>query len=197
MEQLVELDHELFLFLNNLGDPGWDNFWNFITNKWASIPFYALLVFFLYRALGWKKTLLSLVLVALVITCTDQLANLFKHYFERPRPCRQAGIMEYSRFVAIRCGRFGYFSAHAASSAALVVYLGMILKSYWKHIFPALIFWGLLVSYSRIYLGVHYPGDVLTGWFFGIVIGYAFYRLFLFLGRRFFTPGDAPAGKTS
>ncbi|MGI0108074.1 phosphatase PAP2 family protein [Salinimicrobium sp. WS361] len=197
MEQLVELDHELFLFLNNLGDPAWDNFWNFITNKWASIPFYALLVFFLYRALGWKKTLLSLVLVALVITCTDQLANLFKHYFERPRPCRQAGIMEYSRFVAVRCGRFGYFSAHAASSAALVVYLGMILKNYWKHIFPVLIFWGLLVSYSRIYLGVHYPGDVLTGWFFGIVIGYAFYRLFLFLLRRFFTPGDAPAGRTS
>ncbi|MHA6281364.1 phosphatase PAP2 family protein [Salinimicrobium sp. CAU 1759] len=191
MEQLVELDQEIFLFLNNLGNPSWDNFWNFITNKFASIPFYALLVFFLYKALGWKKTLLSLVLVAAVITSTDQLSNVFKHFFERPRPCRQEGVMEYARFVAVRCGRFGYFSAHAASSAALVIFLGLILKNYWKHIFAVLVVWGLMVSYSRIYIGVHYPGDILTGWIFGIVIGYLFYRLFLFLLKKFFTPSAA------
>ena len=191
MEQLVELDREIFLFLNNLGNPAWDDFWNFITNKFASIPFYALLVFFLYEALGWKKTLLSLVLVAAVITCTDQLSNLFKHFFERQRPCRQEGVMEYARFVAVRCGRYGYFSAHAASSAALVVFLGMILKKYWQHIFAVLISWGLLVSYSRIYIGVHYPGDVLTGWIFGLAIGYLFYLLFLFLLKRYFSPSAA------
>ena len=196
MEQLLELDREVFLFLNNLGNPAWDDFWNFITNKFASIPFYALLVFFLYRALGWKKTLLCLVLIAAVITSTDQLSNLFKHFFERPRPCRQEGVMEYARFVAVRCGRFGYFSAHAASSAALVLFLGMILKNYWKHIFPVLLVWGLLVSYSRIYIGVHYPGDILTGWFFGILIGFLFYRFFLFLQKKYFTP-SSPAGKTA
>ena len=184
MEQLVELDREIFLFLNNLGNPAWDDFWNFITNKFASIPFYALLVFFLYRALGWKQTLLCLVLIAAVITSTDQLSNVFKHFFERPRPCRQEGVMEYARFVAVRCGRYGYFSAHAASSAALVLFLGMILKTYWKHIFWMLISWGLLVSYSRIYIGVHYPGDILTGWFFGILTGFLFYRLFLFLRKK-------------
>ena len=196
MEQLVELDHELFLFLNKFGNPTWDDFWNFITNKFASIPFYALLVFFLYRALGWKRTLLCLVLVAAVITCTDQLSNLFKNYFERPRPCRQEGVMEYARFVAVRCGRYGYFSAHAASSAALVVFMGMILKNYWKHIFAVLIVWGLLVSYSRIYIGVHYPGDVLTGWILGITIGYIFYLLFRFLLKKYFSsygPGDGTA----
>lgn len=191
MEQLVELDREIFLFLNNLGNPAWDDFWNFITNKFASIPFYVLLVFFLYRALGLKKTLVCLVLIAAVITSTDQLSNLFKHFFERPRPCRQEGVMEYARFVAVRCGRYGYFSAHAASSAALVVFLGMILKEYWKHIFPVLIVWGLLVSYSRIYIGVHYPGDVLTGWILGIVIGYLFYRLFLIIMKKYFDPATA------
>ncbi len=196
MEQLVELDRELFLFLNNLGNPAWDDFWNFITNKFASIPFYALLVFFLYRALGWKKTLLCLVLIAAVITSTDQLSNLFKHFFERPRPCRQEGVMEYARFVAVRCGRYGYFSAHAASSAALVLFLGMILRNYWKNIFSVLIVWGLLVSYSRIYIGVHYPGDILTGWIFGILIGFLFYRLFLFLLKKYFNPSSA-AGKTA
>lgn len=196
MEQLVELDRELFLFLNNLGNPAWDDFWNFITNKFASIPFYALLVFFLYKALGWKKTLLCLVLIAAVITSTDQLSNLFKHFFERPRPCRQEGVMEYARFVAVRCGRYGYFSAHAASSAALVLFLGMILRNYWKNIFSVLIVWGLLVSYSRIYIGVHYPGDILTGWIFGILIGFLFYRLFLFLLKKYFNPSSA-AGKTA
>ena len=196
MEQLVELDREIFLFLNNLGNPAWDDFWNFVTNKFASIPFYALLVFFLYKALGWKKTLLCLVLIAAVITSTDQLSNLFKHYFERPRPCRQEGVMEYARFVAVRCGRYGYFSAHAASSAALVVFLGMILKNYWKHIFPVLIIWGLLVSYSRIYIGVHYPGDILTGWILGVLIGFLFYRFFLFLLKKYFN-SSAATGKTA
>lgn len=191
MEQLVELDQEIFLFLNNLGNPAWDDFWNFVTNKFASIPFYALLVFFLYESLGWKKTLLSLVVVAAVITSTDQLSNLFKHFFERPRPCRQEGIMEYARFVAVRCGRYGYFSAHAASSAALVIFLGQILKDYWKHIFAVLVFWGLLVSYSRIYIGVHYPGDILTGWIIGIFIGYIFFRLFRFLLKKYFNSSVA------
>jgi undecaprenyl-diphosphatase len=186
MEQLVELDREIFLFLNNLGNPAWDDFWNFITNKFASIPFYALLVFFLYKALGLKRTLLTLVLVAVLITMTDQLSNLFKHFFERPRPCRQEGVMEHARFVAVRCGRFGYFSAHAASSAALCIFLGMILKNYWKHIFPVLIFWALLVSYSRIYIGVHYPADIITGWVLGIIIGYLLFLFHKFLLKKYF-----------
>lgn len=186
MEQLAELDRELFLFLNNLGNPSWDDFWNFVTNKFASIPFYALLVFFLYKAQGLKRTLLTLVFVAVLITLTDQLANLFKHFFERLRPCRQEGVMEYARFVAVRCGRFGYFSAHAASSAALAVFLGLNLRNYWQHIFPVLIFWALLVSYSRIYIGVHYPGDILTGWIVGLLIGSLLFLLYRYLLKRFF-----------
>lgn len=187
MEQLVELDHELFLFLNNLGNPSWDDFWNFITNKFASIPFYALLVFLLYKALGLKRTLLTLFFVAILITTTDQLSNLFKNYFDRPRPCRQEGVMEYARFVAVRCGRFGFFSAHAASSAALTIFLGFILKEYWRHIFPVLVFWSLLVSYSRIYIGVHYPGDILVGWTLGILIGFLYFLLHRWMLDKFFT----------
>ena len=186
MEQLVEIDHELFLLLNNLGDPAWDDFWNFVTNKFASIPFYALLVFFLYKSLGLKKTFLTLVFVAALIAATDQLANLFKHYFERPRPCRQEGIMEATRFVAVRCGSFGYFSAQAASSAALCVFLGMILRKYWQGILYVLIFWAILVSYSRIYLGVHYPGDILTGWIIGFILGFSLYRLHRYLFKKYF-----------
>ena len=197
MEELVQIDQELFLFLNNLGNSTWDSFWNFVTDKMSSIPFYALLLYLLYRSLGLKNTFLVLLLVAALITCTDQLANLFKHGFERPRPCRQDGIMEHARFVAVRCGRYGYFSAHAASSAALTVFMGLLLRHFWKGIFVVLISWALLVSYSRIYIGVHYPGDILTGWIIGIILGWLFYRLEQFLRKKYLSTPSSLTHRTS
>lgn len=185
MEQLIEYDHELFLFLNNLGNSTWDDFWNFLTNKWSSIPFYALLVYLLYRSLGIKGTLITLIVVAGLITVTDQLANVFKHRFERPRPCRQEGVMEQARFIADYCGRFGYFSAHAASSAALTVFMGLILRPFYPKMLYVLIFWALMVAYSRIYVGVHYPLDILTGMLIGSIFGYLFYRLQQYLLRKY------------
>ncbi|MGB7843528.1 MAG: phosphatase PAP2 family protein [Salinimicrobium sp.] len=186
MEHLVELDQELFLFLNNLGSTPWDPFWNFVTNKLSSIPFYALLLFLMFKSLGPKKAFLTLLFVAALIASTDQLANLFKHGIERPRPCRQEGVMEMARFVAVRCGSFGYFSAHAASSAAVLVFIGSILRKFWKGIVPVLVIWALLVSYSRIYVGVHYPGDILTGWFFGIVLAILYYKLYKWVFKKYF-----------
>lgn len=197
MEQLIEIDQELFLFLNNLGSPLWDSFWNVVTDKLTSIPFYALLLFLLYRSIGLKKTLVTLLLVAGLITFTDQLANLFKHGFERPRPCRQEGVMEYARFVAVRCGRFGFFSAHAASSAGLTIFLGLILRRYWRGSLLVLAFWALLVSYSRIYVGVHYPGDILVGWIFGGLLGYLFYKLWEFILKKYFSIPSSPEHTTS
>lgn len=177
MEELLRLDHQLFIYLNNLGNPSWDGFWNFITNKWSSIPLYGFLVFLIFKSFGWKTAVSTLVLVALMITATDQLANVFKDGFERLRPCRQQGVMEYTRFVAVRCGMYGYFSAHAASSTALVVFLGGLFRSRYPKVLVVLVIWGLMVSYSRIYVGVHYPSDVITGMLIGSIIGYGLYRI--------------------
>lgn len=185
MEQLIELDHEVFLYLNNLGGPAWDNFWNFLTDKWSSIPLYIVLLVLMYRNFGIKATVITLILIAGMITCTDQLANVFKNGFQRLRPCGQEGVMEYARFVAVRCGKYGYFSAHAASSAALTVFLGIILRRSYPVIPYVLILWALMVGYSRIYVGVHYPLDVLTGIAIGSGIGFIFYLVHQSLLRKY------------
>ncbi len=88
IETLLEYDTELFLFLNNLGSESWDGLWRFITEKYSSIPLYALLLYLIYRNIGWKGTLVIMVAAALMITATDQLANAFKYGVERPRPRR-------------------------------------------------------------------------------------------------------------
>jgi len=118
-----------------------------------------------------------MVSAALMITATDQLANLFKHGFERPRPCQVADLQNTIRFIAKRCGRYGYFSAHAASSMAAAVFIGLLLKKFYRYLPFILLLWMVFIAYSRIYLGVHYPLDVITGMFFGSIIGFLAYIL--------------------
>lgn len=184
-ERIIELDKELYLYLNNLGDPQWDWFWLFITNKWAAIPLYALLLYFIYRQFGIKGTFITLVCITLLITCTDQLANIFKDGFQRLRPCGQEGVKEFARYIAVRCGKYGYFSAHASSSFGLAVFLGIILKNRYFYLIYFLLFWAILVSFSRIYVGVHYPLDVITGMIIGCILGFLFIFIQRFLLRRF------------
>ncbi len=177
MEYLLELDEQLFVFLNALGSERWDAFWLIVTNKFSSIPLYAVLLYLVYRHFGLKNTLIVMVLVAAMIAATDQLANLFKHGFERPRPCQVEHLKEIIRYVAPRCGRFGYFSAHAASSMALAVFMGLLFRNIYKHLPFLMLFWAAIVAYSRIYLGVHYPLDIITGMVIGGLIGLGIFKL--------------------
>lgn len=183
MEYLLELDEQLFVFLNALGSERWDTFWLIVTNKFSSIPLYAVLLYLVYRHFGLKNTLIVMVLVAAMIAATDQLANLFKHGFERPRPCQVEHLKEIIRYVAPRCGRFGYFSAHAASSMALAVFMGLLFRNIYKYLPFLMLFWAAIVAYSRIYLGVHYPLDIITGMVIGGLIGLLIYKIHLRLKR--------------
>jgi len=185
LEEIIKYDTDLFLFLNNLGNTTWDSFWLFMTNKVNSIPLYFLLVLFSYKKLGLKKTLLVLVTVGILIGATDQFANFFKYGFQRLRPCHNDELDGIMRLVKNSCGgKYGYFSAHAANSFAVAIFFINLLKGRFKYIGVFLVIWAVLVAYSRIYIGVHYPLDVLTGIAIGSLFGHIFYKLMQLIAAK-------------
>ena len=174
METLIDLDKSLFVFLNALGIELFDAFWMFITNKKSSIPLYLFLIYYIYKKLSYAEFLKYIVLISILILFTDQISNLFKDYFERFRPCHDETINDHIRIVKISCGGlYGFFSAHSANSFALATFFYFSLKRFSSN-FKYLFLWAIIVSYSRIYIGVHFPADVIFGSFFGIISGYLF-----------------------
>ena len=129
--------------------------------------------------------LLLVVVIAAMITFTDQVTNLFKDAFQRARPCRAEGVKDIMRFVAERCGKYGFFSGHSSNSMAAAVFAGLLLKSQYKYLIFILLLWSAIVAYSRIYVGVHYPLDIICGMAFGAISGWLFYRLQALLRKRF------------
>jgi undecaprenyl-diphosphatase len=185
LEVILQKDIELLIYLNNLGTAQWDGFWLVITNKFSAIPLYFVLLYFTYKQFGLKKTVIVILFVALLITVSDQTSNLFKFGLKRLRPCHDENISNLIRLVKENCGGlYSFFSAHAANAMAIAMFFSLILIKKIKIIVPILIIWAYLVAYSRIYIGVHYPLDVVTGMFFGVLYGILCYKLFtVFLNR--------------
>lgn len=185
LEELVQLDKDIFLFLNGLGTQTWDGFWLFITNKRSSIPLYLFLLMLSFRELKLKKTIVLILIIVLLITATDQLANFFKYGVQRFRPCHDIDVVELMRLVKGSCGgKFGYFSAHAANSFSLAIFFMLFFKNRIKYIGLFLLIWALFVAYSRIYIGVHFPLDVITGMCIGLFFGWLFFNLFIFVSLK-------------
>ena len=183
LERIISVDKQLFLFLNNLGSPAFDNFWLFVTKQSHWTPFFLILMFLVYRKLGFKKLLVIIALVALLITLTDQTCNLVKNTVQRLRPCNNidfVGIMRNVKPILT----FSFFSGHAANSSAVAVFLYLLMNKYYKY-FGLIIFWPLLFAYSRIYLGLHYPLDILSGYLCGTIFGFLAYRLYKVINPNF------------
>ena len=176
LQQLIEWDKSVFLTLNNVHTPFWDIFMWIYTDKLTWIPLILSLLFVLFRK-NWKEALLVCVAIALTITLCDQFAStLCKPYFARFRPAQDP---DFSPFVQIvngyRGGRYGFISSHAANSFGAVVLLSLIFRN--RLFTITAIFWSIINCYSRIYLGVHYPGDILCGTIAGIIIAYIIYMM--------------------
>ncbi|MDW5290066.1 phosphatase PAP2 family protein [Formosa sp. PL04] len=183
-DQLVNYDKNVFLYLNNLGSESWDPLWLAITHELTFVPLYALLLYLIYRKRGLQSLIVAILVIALMITFTDQMTNLVKHTVQRFRPCRTEGVMEHMRYIAARCGRYGFFSGHSSNSMAAAIFGGLLLKPFYKKGVYILIVWSIIVAYSRVYVGVHYPLDLVCGLTFGALSGFGFYTLFLYIAKR-------------
>lgn len=176
MEEIIQEDKKLFLFLNNLGDTPFDQFWMMISEKWIWIPLYVIFLYFLYKNYKPKSLLYILLFVAIGVTVSDQVSGIFKYGVARLRPCHDPQLQSVMRIV--KCGgAYGFYSAHASNTFFLASYLTFLLKDKLKWFPYAIFVWAAVVAYSRIYLGVHFPGDVLVGAIVGILLGIIFSML--------------------
>jgi len=182
LEKVITLDKELFVFLNGLGSPMYDSFWSIITKQINWTPFFLFIFYLLYKKIGWKNFLITLVFIALLILLCDQSANLFKDSVQRLRPCNDAEINGIIRIVEKR-DSFSFFSGHATNSMATTVFVFLLLRKFYKHLYLLFLF-PIIFAYSRIYLGLHFPLDILTGYAFGATFGILFYKGYQYLQRR-------------
>jgi undecaprenyl-diphosphatase len=170
MEEILELDRKLFLELNSSFHTPWlDQFMMFLSTTTAWIPLYLFLVYLLIRNYR-HQTWLILLAIGLTILLADQVtSSVMKPFFERLRPSHEPAIAEQVHVVnQYRGGKFGFASSHAANTFGVATLMWLVLKIYRPWI--ALLFlWTLGVSFTRIYLGVHYPGDILAGYFVGFL----------------------------
>lgn len=172
MSAITTFDTDLFLFLNGLHADCLDGFMVFVSQNASSIVFF--LIFMILAAFKYgKKSLWILLGLVIVVLLADQIsAHLIKPLVQRPRPCHNPDISEFVHLPSGRCGgAYGFVSSHAANCFACAVFLGRILKPHVRWVKWPLYVWAAVVSYSRIYLGVHYPLDIVCGTALGILIG--------------------------
>ena len=168
LELLIEIDTQIFLFLNDLNTPWLDKAMYLITNKYVWIPLYIfiiILIFWRFRLRG----IAGIVLIIIAIGLSDYITSgIMKPFFERLRPCHNPEISYMVHLVSNCGGKYGFASGHAANSFALASSLFLIYRKQIKYL-GWMYLWASIVAYSRIYVGVHYPFDVITGALIGIV----------------------------
>ena len=173
MEEIILEDKQAMIFLNNLGSSTFDPFWILVSEKWFWIPLYVIFLYFLYKNFNKKSLFYILLFVALGITASDQVANIFKFGFERLRPCHDPSLEGLLREV--KCGgKFGFYSAHSSNSFFVATYLTILLGKKIKQLPYFLFVWAAIVAYSRVYLGMHFPGDIIIGAIMGILLALFF-----------------------
>ncbi len=178
MEALLTLDSRLFLAINGWHSPVFDQLMWWVSGKTSWWPFYLAILIFIAWKRAWQLVPLIVAIAALIVLADQSSVHLFKEVFQRFRPCHEPALQGMVHIVNNKCGgSWGFISSHAANSGGVAMLLLLFMRTRWFSF--VMVFWALLIAYSRVYLGVHYPGDVLAGLLWGAACGYL---VFLLLG---------------
>ena len=187
IEYLNGIDADALLAVNGLHDMFQDAFWWMVTAKWSSL--------LLVLALAWillhqnrRHALLVLAMLVLSILVADQVSSgLIKHLVERLRPTHDPSLESMVHVInGYRGGLYGFVSSHAANSFAVATLLALVMRH--RVVTLSMFTWALLQCYSRVYLGVHYPGDILGGIIVGVLAGWLVWQLMRWIERRWRIP---------
>lgn len=178
IQQLIGFDQDLLLKLNGSDSLFWDGFMWLSTNMFTWIPLATVLLYVIFKNNPIKEALIILILLGVVITLADQIASGFcKPFFARFRPTQDPELMYQIDIVnGYRGGRYGFISSHAANTFGAAIFLTLIFKN--ASLAITLFFWAILNAFTRMYLGVHYPGDIFFGTMVGIGVGILIYMIY-------------------
>ena len=177
-QALKQFDEKVFLGINGHHNATLDGIMPYLTSFWLWIPLFIWLIYVLFKLYG-KKAFYIMLLGIVMLTLSDQGCTLIKNSVKRYRPTHNLNLSEQVHTVdGYKGGQYGFISSHAANSFALAVFIFLLLKPHKHKILIVCFFtWALIYCYSRIYLGVHYPTDIIGGAILGSTLAYLFYKL--------------------
>jgi undecaprenyl-diphosphatase len=185
IDELIEIDKKVLIFLNSFHSPLLDPVMLVITKTFFWTPLYLFLIFLLFKNFKKEAWFILIGAAATILLCDQITSTLMKPFFERLRPSHDPSMQGLLHFVGdYRGGLYGFSSGHAANTLGVSLFVWLTMRSVYR--WMGFIFvWAILMTYTRIYLGVHYPGDIMVGGSIGLICGWIGYKLSEYLRRRY------------